>query len=160
MVCVTVGEHNRPQISRPEPQRLTAVDLTGLTRVELGFALVLAAASTGLVLALGLVERRRTFAIAAALGASGRQLGSFVWAEAGFVTVGGLIAGAATGTALSEMLVKVLTGVFDPPPSALAVPWGYLAVVTAIALGAVLLAGSWAIRAARRPAVGLLREPG
>jgi len=32
---------------------LTAVDLAGLTRVELGFALVLAAAAGGLVLALG-----------------------------------------------------------------------------------------------------------
>jgi len=38
---------------------LTAVDLGGLTRVELGFALVLAAASSGLVLALGMAERRR-----------------------------------------------------------------------------------------------------
>src|SRR3954447_11781276 len=37
---------------------LTAVDLAGLTRLELGFALVLAAAATGLVLALGLAERR------------------------------------------------------------------------------------------------------
>ena len=35
------------------------------------------------------------------------------------------------------MLVKVLTGVFDPPPDALAVPWGYLAAVVALALGAV-----------------------
>ena len=53
---------------------LTAVELAGLTRVELGFALVLAAAATGLVLWLGLNERRRTFAIAAALGANRRQL--------------------------------------------------------------------------------------
>jgi putative ABC transport system permease protein len=41
---------------------LTAVDLAGLTRVELAFALVLAAAAGGLVLALGLTEQRRTFA--------------------------------------------------------------------------------------------------
>ena len=53
---------------------LTAVDLAGLTRVELGFALVLAAAAGGLVLLLGLAERRRTFAIATALGATARQL--------------------------------------------------------------------------------------
>lgn len=48
---------------------LTAVDLAGLTRVELGFALLLAAAAGGLVLALGLTERRRSAAITAALGA-------------------------------------------------------------------------------------------
>ena len=39
---------------------LTAVDLAGLTRVELAFALLLAAAAGGLVLALGLAERRRS----------------------------------------------------------------------------------------------------
>src|SRR5439155_25873503 len=57
---------------------LTAVDLAGLTKVELAFALVLAAASAGLVLALGLSERRRGFAITTALGARPRQLGAFV----------------------------------------------------------------------------------
>jgi hypothetical protein len=41
---------------------LTAVELGGLTRIELGFALVLAAAACGVTLALGFRERRRTFA--------------------------------------------------------------------------------------------------
>ena len=98
---------------------LTAVDLAGLTRVELGFALALAAAASGLALWLGFTERRRTFAIAAALGAKRRQLGGFVWSEAGFVGIGGALLGALGGWALSEMLVKVLTGVFDPPPAQL-----------------------------------------
>src|SRR5262249_18258434 len=70
---------------------LTAVQLSGLTRVELGFALLLAGAATGLTLALGLAERRRTFAIAHALGAKPRQLGSFVWSEAGFMIATGLV---------------------------------------------------------------------
>ncbi|MEP7053686.1 MAG: FtsX-like permease family protein, partial [Actinomycetota bacterium] len=100
---------------------LTAVDLSGLSTVELGFALALAAAATGLTLWLGLAERRRTFTIATALGATGRQVGAFVWAEAAAVTVLGLSAGAAGGWALSNMLVKVLRGVFDPAPEALAV---------------------------------------
>jgi putative ABC transport system permease protein len=39
----------------------TSVDLAALTRVELGFALVLAAAAGGLVSFLGLTERRRSF---------------------------------------------------------------------------------------------------
>jgi putative ABC transport system permease protein len=101
---------------------LTAVDLAGLTRLELAFALVLAAAATGLVLALGLAERRRTYAIARALGARPRQLAAFVWGEAAVVTVCGLVAGAAAGWLLSVMLVKVLTGVFDPPPRPSACP--------------------------------------
>jgi putative ABC transport system permease protein len=46
---------------------------------ELAFALVLTAAATGLTLGLGFHERRRTFAIATALGARSNQLGGFVW---------------------------------------------------------------------------------
>jgi len=137
---------------------LTAVDLAGLTRVELGFALVLAAASTGLVLAIGLAERRRTFAIASALGARPRQLGGFVWTEAAFVTLGGLGAGAVAGWLLSQMLVKVLTGVFDPPPAHLGVPWGYLATVAGVAAVAVAVAAAGAIHVARHPSVAVLRD--
>jgi putative ABC transport system permease protein len=137
---------------------LTSVDLSGLTRVELGFALVLAAAATGLVLALGAAERRRTFAIATALGAKARQIGSFVWSEATYVTLGGLALGALGGWLLATMLVKVLTGVFDPPPSALAAPWLYLGSVAAVAVGAVAIASYGAVRRARRPSATVLRE--
>ncbi len=74
---------------------LTAVDLAGLTRVELGFALVLAAAAGGLVLALGLAERRRNLAILTALGARRRQLGPSSPARP-LVGVAGLIGGASS----------------------------------------------------------------
>lgn len=137
---------------------LTAVDLAGLTRVELAFALVLAAASGGLVLALGLAERRRTFAIATALGATGRQLRGFVYGEAAVLTTGGLLAGAISGWLLSRMLVKVLTGVFDPPPAALSVPWLYLITVVVITVAALTAVSVAAIRLARRPAISVLRE--
>ncbi|MFN8035993.1 MAG: ABC transporter permease [Acidimicrobiia bacterium] len=137
---------------------LTAVDLSGLTRVELGFAVALAAAATGLVLVLGFAERRRTFAIATALGAKPRQLGGFVWSEAAFVTAGGLIAGTITGWALAAMLVKVLTGVFDPPPAALSVPWAYLAAVAAVSIVAVIAAALHTIRRARHAPVTVLRD--
>jgi putative ABC transport system permease protein len=137
---------------------LTAVDLAGLTRVELAFALLLAASATGLVLALGLAERRRTFAIASALGARPRQLGGFVWAEVAFVTLGGLLAGSVGAWALSHMLVKVLTGVFDPPPAALSVPWAYLAAVTGVAVVAAAASAMGAVRATHRPDMALLRE--
>lgn len=137
---------------------LTAVDLSGLTRVELGFALVLAAAATGLILTLGMAERRRTYAIANALGARPRQIAGFVWSEALFVTAGGLTAGALGGWALSHVLVKVLTGVFDPYPAALAVPWTYLGGVAAAAILAVGIASMGAVRATRRAGVEMLRE--
>jgi putative ABC transport system permease protein len=137
---------------------LTAVELSGLTRIELGVALALLVAATGLALALGFHERRRTFAIAAALGADTRQLGGFVWSESAFVTGGGLVLGALAAAGLSTMLVKVLTGVFDPPPDYLTIPWGYLAGLVALACVAVALAGAGTLRALRRPAIEELRD--
>jgi putative ABC transport system permease protein len=137
---------------------LTALDLSGLTRLELAFAFILAAAASGLVLALGLVERRRTFAIAAALGARSRQLASFVWSEAIFVTVGGVLLGVLSGWALSFIIVKILTGVFDPPPEHLFVPWAYLAALGGVTCGAVAATGTSIIRAIRRPAAGIMRD--
>jgi putative ABC transport system permease protein len=137
---------------------LTAVELSGLTRIELAFALVLAAAATGLALGLGFQERRRTFAIASALGARSRQLGGFVWGESIFVTGGGLILGAAMAAALSSTLVDVLTGVFDPPPDVLSIPWGYLIAVAGAVIVTVVLAGTLTLRALRRPAIEELRD--
>lgn len=137
---------------------LTAVELSGLTKVELAFALALAIAASGLALGLSFGERRRTFAIASALGAKARQLGGFVWSESVFVVGLGLAAGTAIAAGLSVMLVKVLTGVFDPPPDVLAVPWGYLFTLLALVLGAVAAAGVLTLRALRRPAIEELRD--
>jgi putative ABC transport system permease protein len=137
---------------------LTAVELSGLTRVELGFALVLAAAASGLALGLGFQERRRTFAIASALGARSRQLGAFVWAESLFVTGGGLLLGVAIAGGITVLLVKVLTGVFDPPPDHMSVPWGYLSAEVLLTVATVAAAGAITLRRLRRPAIEELRD--
>ncbi len=137
---------------------LTTIDLSGLTRLELTFAFILAAAASGLVLALGLAERRRMFAIAAALGARTRQLASFVWAEAIFVTLGGAVLGILAGWGLSFIIVKILTGVFDPPPPPLFTPWGYLVALAAVTAIAVVAAGASVIRSASDPAMEIIRD--
>ncbi|MBE1593273.1 FtsX-like permease family protein [Nonomuraea angiospora] len=137
---------------------LTAVDLSGLTAIELGYALALAALATGLLLVLGFAERRRTYALARVLGATPRQLGSFVWAEVGLVGVAAAVLGGLCGWALSRMLVAVLSGVFDPPPDALAVPWAYLVVLAVLGVAALLAAGAATVRAARRPPLTALRD--
>ena len=137
---------------------LTAVDLKGLTRLELSFAFILLAAASGLVLALGLAERRRTFAILSALGAKSAQLGAFLWSEGLFVLVSGAVVGLLTGFGVAEMLVKVLTGVFDPPPEALSVPWSYLLWLVVAAAVATVLAISSARVTSRQPVVQALRD--
>jgi putative ABC transport system permease protein len=137
---------------------LTAVDLSGLTRVELGFSLLLAVAATGLVLGLGLNERRRSLAIARAIGARPRQVAAFVRVETALVTFIGVVLGAGAGAGLAYLLVKILTGVFDPPPSALAVPWGYLSLMVVLAVAAAAGAGEVTVRATRRPVVETIRD--
>jgi putative ABC transport system permease protein len=137
---------------------LTSVDLAGLTSVELIFALILAAAAGGLVFAVGLAERRRSFAIATALGATRKQLRGLVLAEALVLIAGGVIAGVALGWLLSQLLVSVLTGVFDPPPATLAVPWVYLAVTAAVAVCAIGITAVASTAAGSRPTVEYLRE--
>jgi len=152
------------QVTNIEAQRrivgsnLTAVELSGLTKIELAFALVLALAASGLSLALGFQERRHTFALARAIGARPRQLGGFVWGESLFVTVAGLVLGVALAAAIAWMLVKVLTGVFDPPPDVLSVPWGYLAALVALTVAGVAAAGALTLRGLRREDVGALRD--
>jgi len=137
---------------------LTAVNLAGLTRIELAFGLWLAAGAGALVLAARLTERRRTFAIAKALGAIRSQLRSFVLSEACVLAVCGLVGGAVIGGLMSEVLVKALTGVFDPPPASLTVPWTYLAATAAttiVTIGAVSMATA---RWASRSSAAVLRE--
>ena len=80
-----------------------------------------------------------------------------MWAEAFLVTVAGILSGTVAAWALSNMLVKVLRGVFDPAPASLSVPWHYLATVLAISLVATAAATTSALRRARTAPVELLR---
>ncbi len=136
---------------------LTSVNLHGLTRLELVFAVLFVAGATGLVLALGMAERRRSYALLAALGATERQMGAFVWSEGLLILIGGAVIGIATGFAVAAMLVKILTGVFDPPPEAVAVPWLYLVGLMVAASVSTVIAVRSAQRAAQRSVVEQLR---
>ncbi len=137
---------------------LTAVDLRALTTLELVFAIVFVAAATGLILALGLAERLRTFAVLSALGAKSRQLLAFLAAEAAVVVLAGAAFGIALGFIIAQVLVKVLTGVFDPAPEALVVPWAYIGGLIAAAAASTVLAVAITARATRASVIGALRE--
>jgi putative ABC transport system permease protein len=136
---------------------LTAVDLHGLTLIELSFAILLIAGASGLVLGLGLIERRRDFALLAAMGAKGRQLGSFLWTEGLIILIAGMVLGFATGLGIAKMLVKVLTGVFDPAPQSLAIPWAYLGVLIVAGCASTILAVVIAQRITKAKALEALR---
>ena len=116
------------------------------------------AGAAGLVLALGLAERRRTFAILSALGAKPNQLGAFLWSEGLLVLIGGAVIGVALGFGVAQMLVKILTGVFDPPPEGLSVPWLYLLILGVAATFCTISAVMGARIASRRSVIEVLRE--
>ncbi|MBF6614128.1 MAG: ABC transporter permease [Chloroflexi bacterium] len=137
---------------------LTAVDLRGLTTLELAFAVLMLAGATGLVLALGLAERRRTFSILTALGAKSSQLGAFLWSEGLLILVGGAVMGVLLGFGVAQMLVKILTGVFDPPPEAMSVPWLYLVLLGVAGVTSTVAAVTGALLASRRAVVESLRD--
>jgi putative ABC transport system permease protein len=137
---------------------LTAVDLGRLTRLESAFAVAFVAGATGLMLLLSLIERRRSFAILTALGAGARQVSVFIWAEAIIYVVGGVVFGLAIGTGVALMLVKLLTGVFDPPPESLVFPLPYLVTTSLAAVASVAIATGLTISALRRGTAAALRD--
>ena len=104
------------------------------------------------------VTRIAVCAIISVLGARRRQLRGLVMAEGAVVAVGGLLGGALISWALTQMLVKVLTGVFDPPPSSIALPTVYLTVTVVTVVAALAAAAAFSARSSTRPAVEELRD--
>lgn len=145
------------QTQRKVGSSLTAVDLRALTGIELLFAVIFVAASTGLILALGFSERIRMFAVLSAIGANARQLRAFLLGEAAVIVIVGAAFGIALGFGIAQILVKVLTGVFDPPPEGLTVPWFYLGGLIGAALISSALAVAVLVRLTHSAVVGAIR---
>jgi putative ABC transport system permease protein len=138
---------------------ITTVDLTGISRLEEAFALLLAGAGVALFVATAVAERRHELATMAAVGMRLREVAAFVWSEAALVLGASLVLAAVLGWVMAQMLVAMLTHVFDPPPDHLAIPWPYLGGLAAAAIVACALAGALAARLlARLPLGGVLRE--
>ena len=138
---------------------ITTVDLGGISRIEEGFALALAAAAMALFVAVALAERRQEFATMAALGASLREIAAFLWTETALVLGAALALAALLGWLLAEMLVAMLQHVFDPPPDHLAASWTFLGGLAAAALAGGAIAAVIAVAGIRRMPLGaILRE--
>jgi putative ABC transport system permease protein len=138
---------------------ITTVNLDHISRIEEIFSVVLAAGAMALFVALAVAERRQEFATMAAVGASLRRVGAFLWSEAGFVLGAGALLAAGLGWLLAKMLVAMLTHAFDPPPDHLAIPWAFLGELSAATLAATVIAIAIAARRLRRLPLGaILRE--
>ena len=132
---------------------ITTIDLTGISRLEQAFAIVLAAAAMWLFVNLVVSERRHEFATMAALGASLRDIGAFVRSEAvavlgaALACVAWLIWGTA-GTYVAEYAdhAHTILGLYEVTPFALFFKFVFLVV----ALLVVLVSSDY-IRADREP---------
>jgi putative ABC transport system permease protein len=138
---------------------ITTVDLTGISHIEEVFVILLAAGAIALFVALAIAERRQELATMASLGAPLREIGTFLWSEAMLVLGSGILLAAGLGWLASKMLVAMLQHVFDPPPDALAIPWGFLAGLGGAAVLAAAVATALAALELRRLPLGaVLRE--
>ena len=176
------GRHRRQRTSAASPQRcgeqlgtaatvtdltqtraqvgssLTSVDLAGLTRLELAFAVLLAAAAGGLVLALGLAERRRTLAIRRCSAPAAGSCAGMVLTEA--------VAGHRRRTRRRgpDRLGAVADAGQGPDRSlrsaalSIAVPAGYLGITVLAVLAAITTAAVASARTSTRPPVEELRD--
>jgi putative ABC transport system permease protein len=138
---------------------ITTVDMKGISHIEEAFVILLAAGAMALFVVLGISERRQELATMASLGAPLREIGAFLWSEAALVLGAAIVLAAGLGWLASKMLVAMLQHVFDPPPDALAIPWGFVAELAGSAIVAAALAALLAVRGLRRLPLGsVLRE--
>ena len=150
---------NVTQQARQTVSSITTVDLRGISQIEEAFTIVLAAAAMALFIALTVIERRHEFATMAAVGATLRDIGSFVWSEAALVLAAGLLLAVGLGLLLALMLIAMLQHIFDPPPDALAIPWAYLGELAGAAVVTTTLAMIITARRLKSLPLGrLLRE--
>ena len=139
---------------------LTALNLTGLDRLQSVGAALIAAVGVALLGWFLVLERRREFAVLEAIGADRAQLVTGPVTEGAVAVAGSIIIGLPLGFGLGALVVRVLGLFFALPPPFLTVPpWTLLGFV---ALMAVTSAGALAITltsVTRSSTAATLREP-
>jgi putative ABC transport system permease protein len=153
-----VNDITAPKVAVPSASGLAAESLSGLARLTLTFGVLLAACSAGLVLIVGAAQRRRSLVTLAVIGANARQRAGFLWTEARWIIVAGIIGGVVTGGLVAAELVKILNGIFDPAPEHPAIPWLFLSTMLAIVTGTALIATASTSRWTSRVDASRLRD--
>jgi putative ABC transport system permease protein len=116
---------------------LTALDVSGLLRLDLLFTLPMSATAIAILIFGLMLQRRREYVTLCAHGMYTREIFALILGEAAFVALSGIAAGILVGTATSYLLVHVLQPLFVLPPDITIPPQTFAALVTQ-ALGATL----------------------
>ncbi len=133
---------------------LTALNLTGLSRLETAGAALVATVGLAVLGAFLVLERRRELAVLRACGADTAQLLTGPAQEGIGVILGSLVLGVPIGLALAALSSWVLALFFLQPPPLLAVPTGWLGALLLLVAGGAgaALAATLVVVARDRPA--------
>lgn len=122
------------ELVRKEQRSLTALNLSGLGRIEAVAATAIAALGVGVLGAFLVLERRRELAILRSVGAGRRQIITAPLLEGSIAAVGSLVIGIPVGLVLAVLAVRELDVFFTLPPPVLTVPVPALLGLTAATL--------------------------
>ena len=96
---------------------LTALNIRGLVDIDSLYTLLMSAAVIAMFVFGLMLQRRREYVTLRAQGMPSRKLQALILGEAGFVALGGLVAGVVVGGAMGLLLVHILQPLFILPPA-------------------------------------------
>ena len=128
---------------------LTAVNVTGLVRLNTFFALLMSATAIAIFVFGLMLQRRGEYVVLRAQGLRSGELRALVLLEAAVVTVGGLAAGVLVGTLTAILSIRILRGLFILDPR-ITFPFWHLASLSALVLAATIVSGLAATELLRR----------
>jgi putative ABC transport system permease protein len=142
------------------PRSLTALNLSGLKRIEAVGAALIAAIGVAVLGAFLIFERRREFAVLEAVGADRFQVVTGPAQEGIVAVLGSLLIGLPLGLLLSVLAVRVLGLFFTLPPPVASVPGlSLLGLVALMVIASIVALGASLLAVTRVGAQTALREP-
>lgn len=155
VVQVTDLSHVQQQLATS----LTSLNMSSLSRIDYVYSVVMILTALLVFTLTVVLERARDFAMLEVVGVTPRQLRRLLLVEVVYAAGVGSVLGVIVGLIFAQMLVQILTSIFDPPPEVLAISWASLGVLFALIAGTTLLAWLAAsLRLGRMSLAGTLRE--
>jgi len=138
---------------------LTSLNMSGLSRIDRIFTLVIAFAGFGIFLLASIAERAKEFSTMRAVGASPGQLRRLVVIEGGSIMLFGVLLSLPIGFVIARVLVTLLTSIFLTPVGGLFVSLAPLLLLIAVSAAGLTVALGLALQVLPRISLGtVLRE--